>query len=67
MRFITSMDGTDDTYIVLPTGQSGRPGTAHYADMSPLYLAGRHIKLPLSRAGAETVAVSKTMFRPDAR
>ena len=67
MRFITSMAGTDDTYVVLPTGQSGRPGTSHYADMMPLYLKGKQARLPLSREGAEAVAVSKAVFRPGPR
>jgi penicillin G amidase len=64
MRLVTSLHDIDDTYVIGPMGQSGRPGTTHYADMLPLYLNGELTKLPLSRLGAEELAASKHMFVP---
>ena len=64
MRLVTSLQGIDETYIIGPMGQSGRPGTYHYADMLPLYINGGSTKLPLSRSGAEELAVSKHVFAP---
>ena len=64
MRFVTSLHGIDETYIIGPMGQSGRPGTDHYADMLPLYLSGELTGLPLSRSGAEQLAASRHRFVP---
>ena len=65
MRMVTSLSGADETYVVSPMGQSGRPGTDHYADMVPLYLNGGFARLPLSRSGAEKIAVSRSELCPD--
>ncbi len=64
MRFIASLHDIDETFIIGPMGQSGRPGTTHYADMLPAYLNGEMTRLPLSRRGAEKVAVSESQFLP---
>jgi hypothetical protein len=43
-------------------GQSGRPGFRHYADMIRPWMRGEATPLPLSRAGAEAIAVSRTVL-----
>jgi penicillin amidase len=64
LRLVTSLADPDSTRIIGPMGQSGRPLSRHYADMIPLWLRGEAVPLPLSRAGAEAVAVSRAILRP---
>ncbi|MBN2552059.1 MAG: penicillin acylase family protein, partial [Spirochaetales bacterium] len=60
LRMVTSLADADRTFIMGPMGQSGRPGFAHYADMIEPWIRGTGVPLPLSREGAETIAVSRT-------
>lgn len=64
MRFVTRLDNIEETYIVGPMGQSGRPGTPHYGDMLKPYLDGELIQIPLSRSGAEKIAKSMSELTP---
>jgi len=58
LRMICAMADPDGTRIVGPLGQSGQPGSRHYDDLMPLWLSGRYVKLPLTRKGAESIAVA---------
>jgi penicillin amidase len=66
LRMVTSLADADSTVIMGPMGQSGRPGFRHYADMIRPWIEGKATPLPLSRAGAESIAVSRTVLRPTA-
>lgn len=56
MRLVASMDDPDNTVIIAPMGQSGKPGNRHYDDMILKWLDGEQIPLPLTRAGSERIA-----------
>jgi penicillin amidase len=60
LRLVTSLADVDRTFIMGPMGQSGRPGCPHYADMIEPWIHGRGVPLPLSREGAEQIAVRRT-------
>jgi penicillin amidase len=66
LRMVTSLADPDSTVIMGPMGQSGRPGSRHYADMIRPWIRGKATPLPLTRAGAESIAVSKTLLKPEA-
>jgi len=63
LRMVTSLADVDRTFIMGPMGQSGRPGCPHYADMIEPWIHGRAVPLPLSRRGAEQIAVHRTTLR----
>ncbi|MFQ6613701.1 MAG: penicillin acylase family protein [Fidelibacterota bacterium] len=44
MRRIVDFGDLNQTRMILPTGQSGLPGSPHYADQSELYLARQYRK-----------------------
>jgi penicillin amidase len=62
LRMVTSLADLDRTFIMGPLGQSGRPGHPHYADMIEPWIRGQAVLLPLSRDGAERIAVSRTFL-----
>ena len=62
LRLVTSLADPDRTVIMGPLGQSGRPGFRHYADMIGPWRRGEATPLPLSRSGAEAIAVTKTLL-----
>ena len=65
MRFVCSLHDRDANYIVGPLGQSGRPESAHYADMVKPYREGKLINLPLTESKVDALAVSSTLFKCD--
>jgi len=58
MRFVTEVGNWDDTVLVLPVGQSGRPWSAHYADQIETWLEGGTQRFPFSRDAVEQSAVA---------
>ena len=58
MRFITEIGNWDNTILVLPTGQSGRPWSAHYADQIPGWLAPDAQRFPFSREAVDAAAAA---------
>ena len=62
LRMVTSLADPDRTVIMGPMGQSGRPGLRHYADMIRPWMRGQATPLPLTRRGAESIAVSRTVL-----
>jgi penicillin amidase len=45
-------------------GQSGQPGSPHYADLLPLWAEGTYFPLVFSRKKVEEVAVHRLLLRP---
>lgn len=64
MRMIADMSDPDGLWIAGPLGQSGQPGAPHYNDLTPDYLAGRQVRLPLTREGAASVARETLTLEP---
>ena len=58
MRFVTEVGNWDETVLVLPVGQSGRPWSAHYADQIASWLEGGTQRFPFSRDAVEQSAVA---------
>jgi penicillin amidase len=54
-------------YLLLPTGQSGNPFSAHYRDMSQRWSEPRLIPVPLTKRDAEDRAVRRLQLRPTSR
>jgi penicillin amidase len=64
MRMITSLGDIDSLRIVGPLGQSGQPGHAHYEDLTPLWLRGEQVPIPLTRAAVEKIAKDRLTLVP---
>ncbi len=65
MRFVTEVGNWDETVLVLPVGQSGRPWSAHYADQVETWLEGGTPRFPFSRDAVERSAVAWLELLPD--
>jgi penicillin amidase len=67
-RFVAVMGEEGSTgYLLLPTGQSGNPFSAHYRDMSRRWGEPRLIPVPLTKREAEDRAVRRFQLRPTSR
>jgi penicillin amidase len=64
MRFVADVGAWDDTVLVLPLGQSGRPWSDHYADQLEDWRAVRPARLPFSRAAVDRAARALLEVRP---
>ena len=64
MRMITSLGDLDSLRIVGPLGQSGQPGHAHYEELTPLWLRGEQVPIPLTRAAVEKIAKDRLTLVP---
>jgi penicillin amidase len=64
MRFVTEVGNWDETRLVLPVGQSGRPWSANYADQISDWLAGEAQPFPFSREAVDAAAVAKIYLIP---
>ena len=64
MRMIVPLGDPDGMRIIGPLGQSGQPGHPHYDDMTPSWVKGDPVRLPLSRAGVEAVAKDRLTLSP---
>lgn len=49
LRTIVDLADIDRSWSVLPTGQSGQPGSRHWGDQTPLWLRGELKPMPLAR------------------
>jgi penicillin amidase len=69
MRWVSDAADPERTLVVMPGGQSGHPGDAHYADQIGDYLANRARPFPWSDAAVEAATVSRLKLVPagDAR
>lgn len=50
MRFVANLGNWDDSIMLIPGGQSGQPGSAHYTDQFAYWYEGRTIYQPFSDA-----------------
>jgi penicillin amidase len=55
-RAVWDVGAWDNGGIVIPDGESGRPGSAHYTDLSATWLRGDVVPLPFSRGAVEAAA-----------
>jgi penicillin G amidase len=51
MRFVANPANWDESILLIPTGESGQPGSAHYRDQFSYWLDGKAIYGPFSDAG----------------
>jgi penicillin amidase len=64
LRLVVSFDGEGrpSAEFILPGGQSGDPGTAHFADQIEDWAGGRYRPLPFRREEVEAMAESRVVF-----
>ncbi len=65
MRFVTEVGNWDATVLGLPTGQSGRPWSGHYADQIESWLDVEPATFPFSREAVEAAAVARLHLSPE--
>jgi penicillin G amidase len=53
--------------IVIPSGESGEPGSGHYTDLTPAWIAGTLLPLPFSRGAVDANAASRLRLMPARR
>jgi penicillin amidase len=63
-RQVIDVGNWDEMRFILPTGQSGHPGSKHYDDMVDDWLHGRYRTLPFSRAAIEKDTVQTARLNP---
>ncbi len=64
LRMIVDMADYDDMRVVLPTGQSGHPGSPHYEDQVPLWVHGKYHVMGWTADVVEETAVSTLRLQP---
>jgi penicillin amidase len=63
-RAVWDVGNWDAGGITLPQGESGEPGSGHYLDQAPAWIAGRLLPLPYSEAAVERATVERETLRP---
>jgi penicillin G amidase len=63
-REILDTSDWDRSLAVNTPGQSGQPGSPHYADLMPLWDAGRYFPLAYSRKAVEANTVDRLLLEP---
>jgi penicillin amidase len=63
MRMVTEVGSWDDTVLVVPAGQSGRPWSAHYADQLEPWLNVEPATLPFSAEAVDAAAKARLILR----
>ncbi len=56
MRFVADVGNWDDTVLVLPVGQSGRPWSRHYSNQISSWLKVEAVRFPFSREAVDAAA-----------
>jgi penicillin amidase len=64
MRFVTEVGNWDDTVLVLPLGQSGRPWSSHYSDQISSWMHLETVRFPFSREAVERSATASLELLP---
>lgn len=67
MRFVTEVGNWDNTVLVLPVGESGRPYSSHYDDQLTSWLQGRPLLFPFSEEAVEDAAEARLTLVPASR
>ena len=56
---------TNGLWAVDSQSQSGNPGSPHYADQLPIWVAGNYHFVPLDRDGVEQITTQRLVLRPE--
>ncbi|MBK5928115.1 penicillin acylase family protein [Rhodobaculum claviforme] len=64
VRLVIDVGGWDNSLCINAPGQSGVPGSAHYADLAPIWAAGGHVPLLYSVAAVEAATRSVLTLVP---
>jgi penicillin amidase len=64
MRFVADVGNWDDTVLVLPVGQSGRPWSRHYSDQISSWMNVEADRFPFSREAVDRAAAVKIELVP---
>jgi len=64
MRMVVEVDNWDETVLVVPAGQSGRPWSAHYADQLEAWLNVMPMTFPFSDEAVDAAASARLVLRP---
>jgi penicillin amidase len=63
-RQVLDVGSWDDSRVVLPSGQSGHPLSAHYFDQNELWREGRYRSQPFSRAAVDGARAHRLLLTP---
>jgi penicillin amidase len=66
LRFIADVGNWDETVLVLPMGESGRPWSSHYSDQIQTWLQVGERRFPFSDEAVEAAAVARLELVPEA-
>jgi len=64
MRFVADVGNWDDTVLVLPVGQSGRPWSRHYSNQILSWLHVEAVRFPFSREAVDAAAAVRIELNP---
>ena len=64
MRFVADVGNWDETVLVLPVGESGRPWSSHYSDQIQTWLEVGGRRFAFSREAVEASAVARLELVP---
>jgi penicillin amidase len=63
-RAVWDVGNWDAGGITIPQGESGEPGSGHYTDQAPAWIAGQLLPLPYSDAAVQRAAVQRETLKP---
>ena len=63
-RMIVDLSDISNAHHILPTGESGQIGSAHYEDQVGLYLSGKYHPAWIERSDIEKHATSTLILKP---
>jgi penicillin amidase len=63
-RAVWDVGNWDAGGITIPSGESGQPGSEHYTDQSPAWIAQRMMPLPFSDAAVRAAARTTLTLQP---
>jgi penicillin amidase len=64
LRFVADVGSWDETVMVLPPGQSGRPFSSHYSDQLAGWLEVGDGRLPFTRDAVDAAGVARLRLEP---
>jgi len=64
MRFVANPANWDESILLIPSGQSGQPGSSHYSDQFPYWYEGKPIFAPFSDAAEAKATKHSLTFKP---
>jgi penicillin amidase len=64
MRFVANLGNWDESILLIPGGQSGQPGSSHYADQFSYWYEGKPIYAPFSEAGERQATKHTLTLKP---